>query len=119
MERFAVGSIVIIKFPFSDLSKYKPRPALILSYTGNGDFILSQITSKAYNDENVIEIVKNSFAEGSLPRTSYVKPGKLFTANATLFLRQTGFLKKSVFKNVIQMVKDIFDKGYKDHNKYY
>lgn len=39
------GSIVLVSFPFSDLSRSKLRPALVIAEAGRGDYILCQITS--------------------------------------------------------------------------
>ncbi|TMA37231.1 MAG: MazF family transcriptional regulator, partial [Deltaproteobacteria bacterium] len=39
------GSVVLVPFPFSDLSKSKLRPTVVLAEGGRGDRILCQITS--------------------------------------------------------------------------
>jgi len=39
------GSVVLVKFPFSDLSSSKLRPAVVLAAAGRDDWILCQITS--------------------------------------------------------------------------
>jgi len=41
------ATIVIINFPFSDLSGSKKRPALVVADWGSEDVILAQITSIA------------------------------------------------------------------------
>lgn len=46
MVTFAAGTVVLVRFPFSDLSAVKLRPAVVLADVGRGDYILSQITSK-------------------------------------------------------------------------
>jgi len=46
MERFVKGDIVVIPFPFSDLSQHKRRPAMVLADLKGEDLILCQITSK-------------------------------------------------------------------------
>jgi mRNA interferase MazF len=43
----AAGQIVLIPFPFSDLSRSKLRPEMALADAGRGDWILCQITTKA------------------------------------------------------------------------
>jgi mRNA interferase MazF len=75
------GSVVLVPFPFSDLSQAKLRPAVALANSGRGDWILCQITSNPYADARAIEITDASFDSGSLFVTSYARPGKLFTAN--------------------------------------
>jgi mRNA interferase MazF len=46
MGKFVKGDVVIIPFPFSDLSSSKRRPALVLAGLKGNDIILCQITSK-------------------------------------------------------------------------
>lgn len=75
------GAVVLVPFPFSDLSQTKLRPAVVLADAGRGDWILCQITSNPYVDSRAIEITDSSFDAGSLRITSYARPEKLFTAN--------------------------------------
>ena len=75
------GAVVLVRFPFSDLSATKRRPAAVLADAGRGDLVLVQITSNPYADDRAVELTDASFASGSLDRTSYARPGKLFTAN--------------------------------------
>lgn len=47
MGRFIKGDILVVPFPFSDLSQSKKRPALVIANIEEGnDLILSQITSQ-------------------------------------------------------------------------
>jgi mRNA interferase MazF len=57
---------VLVRFPFSDLSQTKVRPAVVLADAGRGDCILCQITSKPYGDASSIELTNAAFASGSL-----------------------------------------------------
>ena len=56
MEKFVKGDIVIIPFPFSDLSGAKKRPSLVLANLKGDDIILCQITSQRVNDDYAIPI---------------------------------------------------------------
>ena len=80
----AAGAVVLVKFPFSDLSRSKLRPAVVLADVGRGDRVLCQVTSKQYGDSSALKLDEADFASGSLQVTSYVRPGKLFTASAEL-----------------------------------
>jgi mRNA interferase MazF len=44
MGRFVKGDVVVIPFPFSDLSATKRRPALVITALPGEDVILCQIT---------------------------------------------------------------------------
>jgi mRNA interferase MazF len=46
MEEFVKGDVVVVPFPFSDLSEAKRRPALVIADLAGDDFVLCQITSQ-------------------------------------------------------------------------
>jgi mRNA interferase MazF len=46
----SAGAVVLVPFPFSDLSQSKLRPAIVLADAGKGDYVLCQITSNVYSD---------------------------------------------------------------------
>lgn len=104
MGTFTVGSVVLVQFPFSDLSGSKLRPAIILAYSGNNDWVLCQITSNQYADGMAICITDTEFESGGLFRTSYIRPGKIFTANVLIFIRSVGTLKKSIQSVLVDKV---------------
>ncbi|MEA2007491.1 MAG: type II toxin-antitoxin system PemK/MazF family toxin [Chloroflexota bacterium] len=97
-------AIILVSFPFSDLSQSKLRPAVVLAFAGRDDWILCQVTSKAYSDSQAITIDNNSFLEGSLRLTSYARPGKLFTANSSIMKSQMGILAKEPFETIVDAV---------------
>ena len=111
MGAFAAGQVVIVHFPFSDLTASKLRPAVVLAEAGRGDWILCQITSKAYDDEKAIPLNALDFARGSLRLTSYVRPGKLFTAHRSLVASQVGELQPGKFTVVRDAVVQMIQKG--------
>ena len=103
----AIGAVVLVRFPFSDLSQSKLRPAVVLANAGRGDRILCQVTSKPYGDAGAIELDQSAFASGSLRVTSYARPGKLFTASRDLVTSQVAVLKPDIFKRVVDAVVDL------------
>ena len=44
MVTFTAGAVVLVRFPFSDLSQTKLRPAVVLADAGRGDWILCQVS---------------------------------------------------------------------------
>jgi mRNA interferase MazF len=50
------SEVVMVPFPFSDLSQSKLRPAIVLADAKRGDWILCQITSNPYADPGAIQI---------------------------------------------------------------
>jgi mRNA interferase MazF len=88
MERFVKGNVVIIPFPFSDLSNSKRRPALVLADLQGNDIILCQITSQNSSDYFSINLDNNDFENGSLPVISFIRPNRIFTADKDIIIRK-------------------------------
>jgi mRNA interferase MazF len=87
------------------------RPAIVLAESGRDDWILCQVTSNPYGDERAITLAEKDFQIGSLKVTSYARPGKLFTANASLVSEKVGNLKKVTTKKLIDGVVEILQEG--------
>jgi mRNA interferase MazF len=98
------GEVVLVPFPFSDLSQSKVRPAVCLGDAGRGDWVLCQITSSPYGDPAAEPLDAPEFASGGLLVASFARPGKLFTANAALIVRSVGRLNDAAFQRVLGAV---------------
>ena len=91
----SVGSVVPVPFPFSDLSQSKRCPAVVLANNELGDWIIFQITSKAYADARAPQLTDDDFERGSLHLVSYARPAKLFTAHESVFVSEEGVLRNA------------------------
>ncbi len=100
----AAGAVVLVPFPFSDLSRAKLRPAVVLADAGRGDWILFQITSKPYADAGAVLLREADFLKGSLQLDSYARPGKLFTAYQRMIAVEAGKLKREALAQVTNAV---------------
>ena len=94
MEGLVKGDVVVLPFPFSDLSANKRRPAVVVTKGEYGDVILCQITSKPKKGAESVELRDKDFQEGKLKITSYVRPRKIFTADLGLVLYRACKVKK-------------------------
>jgi mRNA interferase MazF len=111
MGSFAAGQVVIVHFPFSDLSSSKLRPAVVLAEAGRGDWISCQITSKSYGDDRALPLYPSDFALGSLREESFLRPGKLFTAHTSLISGPAGQLQPAKFSTVRDAVVRMIQNG--------
>lgn len=100
----AAGAVILVRFPFSDLSQAKIRPAVVLAGAGRGDWILCQVTSKPYGDERAIKLEEVSFSTGGLRVTSYARPGKLFIASQDLIATRVAVLKPKWLTEIVDAV---------------
>ncbi len=103
------GVVVLVRFPFSDLSSSKLRPALVLASAGGTDWILCQITSNPYSDPAAVALTVGSFADGGLPRESFVRPGKLFTASESIVVRPVGRLTASAHRTIVEAIVNVLE----------
>ena len=107
MAKFIKGDVIVISFPFTDLSTSKRRPALILSNTKGDDYIMLQITSKNVKDNYAIPLYQTDFDFGSLQIDSNIRPNKLFTLDEKLIKYKIGHSSKNKLNECIQKVCDI------------
>ena len=101
MAKFVKGDVVVIPFPFSDLSQSKRRPALVLAVLQGDDLVLCQITSKSIKDNYAIPVDENDFESGSLNQESNIRPNRLFTADNHIILYRIGNIKTIKLNQVI------------------
>jgi mRNA interferase MazF len=107
VARFVKGDIVVIPFPFSDLSQSKRRPALVISVLEGEDLILCQITSRTLKDRYSVSLHNDDFEQGSLEKESNVRPNRLFTAEKSIVIYKIGVLKKVKLNEIVKKVVDI------------
>ncbi len=109
MAEFIKGDIVVIPFPFSDLSEVKKRPAFVVNKLSGNDVILCQITSQTVKDKYSIQLRKIDFAVGNLSVISNIRPNRIFTADKNIILYKVGSVKESKTKEVIKKIIEIID----------
>jgi mRNA interferase MazF len=109
MERFVKGDVVVLPFPFSDLTQAKRRPALVIAVLEGDDRILCQITSQHFHDKNAVTITDADFEVGSLKKESNVRPNRIFTADSNIILYRIGHLKADKVDHTIETIINILE----------
>jgi len=107
LARFVKGDVVVVPFPFSDLTQAKRRPALVVAELEGDDLILCQITSQRIRDRYAIAIDENDFQARTLKQKSNVRPNRIFTADWHIILYRVGNLKPEKVNQVIEKIIDI------------
>jgi len=97
--------IVLIPFPYSDLSQHKKRPVVVISgkeyNERNSDLICCAITSNPRDYANSIEISKRDLDSGNLKYDSKIKPNKIFTLEQDKIITILGRLNILKSKEVV------------------
>ena len=104
MAKFIKGDIVVIPFPYSDLSGSKRRPEFVLADLLGDDIILCQITSQQNKDIYAVAINTSDFIDGSLPVASNIRPTRIFTADKNIIIRKAGTIKPGIINAVSKVL---------------
>lgn len=107
MAALVKGDVVVVPFPFSDLTQAKRRPALVVATLTGNDLILCQITSQNVSDSYAIPMTNADFSSGGLNRNSNIRPNRLFTADQNIILYQVGQLNPKKLSEVIAKIIEI------------
>jgi mRNA interferase MazF len=89
----AVGDIVLIAFPFTDLSATKVRPALVVGHAGAVDVIAIFITSNLANagqTDVILDSEHSDFVQSGLRVPSRITAARLATLEEGLIRRTIG-----------------------------
>ena len=101
---YSKGDIVVINFPFSDMTNSKKRPMVILAER-NQDIIGCAITSNL--DTEGIEL--NNFEEGDLPLKSKIKYWQIHTFLKSLVIRKIARISKDTHIKLINNINEIIE----------
>jgi mRNA interferase MazF len=109
MTRFESGAVVLVRFPFTDLSSAKKRPAIVLSpesyLSRHGDLVMMPLTSVPQSERSWF---LDGWQEAGLLRPTWLKP-VLATISQDLVERQIGVLPGSDRQCVRGAVCDALD----------
>ena len=109
MAGFIRGDVVVLPFPFSDLSASKRRPALVLSDLKGNDVILCQITSQQTKDGYAILLTDSDMTNGRLKQVSNIRPNRIFTADKNIILYKIGSITSAKSHEVRDKIIELLD----------
>jgi mRNA interferase MazF len=102
------GEIVLVPFPFSDLSYVKTRPALVLSRSKlNGDDVILCPISSQKSAFHTISISNDDLVTGELPMLSYVRFSKLITVDKNIIHKSVSVLSTAKLRQIIDSIKSL------------
>lgn len=100
--------VVLIPFPYSDLTGAKKRPAIIISnekINKTQDRICCLVTSNEPKDG--VLIPDNSSEKGKLPFTSWVKPHSIFTIHEKIIIKKLCTITDAFFDKIVNSVNEV------------
>lgn len=109
---FKPGQVVLVPFPFSDLSGVKKRPALVLSTaefnSRHDDLICCMVTSHLDGEAGCPVVSQRDMASGNLVFESKIKPYRLFTVDKGVVIKTLGVLGPKKLKETLQLLPPLF-----------
>ena len=108
------GKVVLVPFPFDDLSAAKVRPAVCLTDPVGPHrhvilaFITSRIPADLMETDIVLDASQPDFATTGLRVSSTLRLHRLMTASTSLILRELGELSPDVQAQVADKLRKLF-----------
>lgn len=112
---FKKGTIILIPFPFTDLSSTKIRPALIVSSNiiKRDDIVVVFISSlrpkKLQKTDIALKVSDLGFKNTGLKNDSIIKINKMATLDKKIVIGELGEIDRLIQKKVNQKIKTLFD----------
>jgi len=106
LEKF---DIALVNFPFSDLTKTKKRPALVIKTLEGDNTIFCQITTKRRNIRKYEVVLKKDDCDGDIRFDSFIYTDMIFTLHKSIVHGKIGKVKNSKIKeSLVQRINSIF-----------
>lgn len=106
------GSLILVPFPFTDLTSFKKRPAIVISPNWfnciQEDIVLVAVTSLISRpmDERIeILLSKENIASGKIPRESVVKISKIFTCHKEIITKKVAIIEGKKLNEILEKLR--------------
>ena len=107
MTKIETGSIVLLRFPFTDSIGFKRRPALVIKDCEDGDVLVCRITTKIYNSK--YDIYLNDWLKFGLKLPSVVRIHKMATLEMNMIETIMGQIDNAILSEVKEIYKSIIE----------
>ena len=113
---YSQGDLVLVPFPFTDLSSVKRRPGVVVSPTPfhrhQEDVVLVAVTFQIPQavSEFELPLTQKDMAIGTLPRQSVIRLTKLFTVHQRLIVKRVGRLRGEALERSLKRLRAFFSR---------
>jgi mRNA interferase MazF len=110
-----IGTIVLTRFPFTDLTSAKRRPAVILSKVNSNDadvivgFISSVIPKIVFDSDFILKTSDLDFPKTGLKTISVFKMNKLATLDSSIFTGELGEVSPLILEKLKACLRNALD----------
>ena len=111
---FQRGDVVLIPFPFTDLSTAKTRPAIVVSsntyHSVRSELLLAYVSSQLSKANPLIDYSLIHWKSAGLPKPSFVRP-KIAAIEPSLIVHQVGKLSAADLFEIDRRLRRKFHRG--------
>ncbi len=105
MREIEFGTVVLLKFPFTDGMTYKRRPVLVLKDLEDGDLLVCRITSKIYKSK--YDVYLNDWSKFGLKLPSVVRIHKIATLEKNMMETIMGKIDRPTLNKIKTLYRSI------------
>ncbi|MFH1097238.1 MAG: type II toxin-antitoxin system PemK/MazF family toxin [Candidatus Desantisbacteria bacterium] len=106
MENYRQGEIILVSFPFTNITSVKQRPAIVLLDTGDEDVVVVRVTSQPVQTLFDVKIIE--WQQAGLLVPSVIRVHKLATIEKRLIMRRLGTLKDDDWAQVCAAIRQLW-----------
>ncbi len=103
--------IVVIQYPFSDFSKTKVRPAIVISRDEHNqkskDIVVVPLTSNLAEIDHSFIIENNNLESGKLIVKSRVRVDRIFSVSKEIIRMNVGRTKEEILDKILKLLFDL------------
>lgn len=100
--------VVLVPFPFTDLSSTRLRPAVVIANPYGSDVIVAFITTQRSTRPGVADMRVAASPKNGLKRDSIIRCAKVATLDTNILVGQLGTLEKQYQKILQEKVRAVF-----------
>lgn len=96
--------IYLVRFPFTDLTSTKLRPALLISnsnFNSLDNFMFIGIFGNKWNPHYALELSNESLKEWRLTKISHLRYQNIFTLHSSIIVQKVGAVTEEFLENSI------------------
>ncbi len=108
MTAYNRRDVILVPFPFSDLSYSKKRPALVLVDIPDRDELICMMLTSTLSIDSQVDIPIKAIDKAGLPKPTVARLSRLFTLRQSLVNKKLGVLEKEEFKVIINKLIELF-----------
>ncbi len=101
------GDVVLLPFPFTDLSGMKNRPAVVLAQN-DFDVTVAFITTQLHYKEET-DVIISEFKEAGLKKVSLIRLNKIATIDKSIVLGKLGELESYIVEEIKSNLRVLFE----------